>query len=142
VRSLRQGIEEMKMRFESLTSLRRLVALPPGKDITARQWGILAAALGGAQTRLIARVNRAARAHLASVWDPSVARQLNAILGEVELETARAFTFFDTYMDVLTQRHSPELGSLLAGCDVIAWDALYRKHPALSIVEPPIVLCD
>jgi hypothetical protein len=58
------------------------------------------------------------------------------------LETSSAFVFFDTYVDVLTQRHTPELGPMLAGCDVLAWDAMKRNHPALSLVEPPLVYCD
>jgi len=45
-------------------------------------------------------------------------------------------------MDILTQRCSPLLGTLLSGCDVLAWDALYKNHPALAIIEPPIVFCD
>ena len=74
--------------------------------------------------------------------EPRAARQLNAVLGEVELDLSRAFTFFDTYMDVLTQRRSPELGAILAGCDVLAEEAMRREHPALRLVEPPLVYCD
>jgi hypothetical protein len=67
---------------------------------------------------------------------------LNAALGDIELELSRAYTFFDTYMDVLTQRYSTRLGPLLAGCDVLAWHGMRRDHPALRIVEPPLVFCD
>jgi hypothetical protein len=45
-------------------------------------------------------------------------------------------------MDILTQRNTFELGNFLAGCDVIAWDAIKKDHPALDIVEPPLVFCD
>ena len=45
-------------------------------------------------------------------------------------------------MDLLTQRLSPELGPMLAGCDALALDALNKDHPALDIIEPPIVYCD
>jgi hypothetical protein len=74
--------------------------------------------------------------------DRRVAARLNAVLGELELDLTKAFTFFDTYADVLTQRASPVLGGLLAGCDVLAWDALKKDHPALDQVEPPLVHCD
>jgi hypothetical protein len=30
---------------------------------------------------------------------------------------------------------------LLAGCDALAWDAINRRHPALDIIEPPLVQC-
>ena len=51
-----------------------------------------------------------------------------------------AFTFFDTYMDVLTQRRSPELGPVLAGCDVLAG----MRWPGASDAtrRPPLVFCD
>jgi len=45
-------------------------------------------------------------------------------------------------MDILTQRHTPELGRLLAGCDALALDSIRKPHPALAMVEPPIVGCD
>jgi hypothetical protein len=71
-----------------------------------------------------------------------VARRLNGVLGEIELDLSRSFIFFDTYMDVLSQRHLNALGPVLAGCDVLAWAAIKRNHPALRIVEPPLVFCD
>lgn len=67
------------------------------------------------------------------------ARELTQRLGKVEVELTRAYSFFDTFMDVLTQRLSPELGPLLKGCDVIARDGLRRPHPALEGVERPLV---
>src|SRR5262249_42557526 len=69
-------------------------------------------------------------------------RELHAVLGQIELDMARAFTFFDTYMDVLTQRQSPELGGILGGCDVLALEAMRRDHPALALIEPPLVYCE
>jgi len=74
--------------------------------------------------------------------DSKSARELHSALGQIELDMGRAFTFFDTYMDVLTQRQAPELGALLAGCDVLALDAMRRDHPALTIIEPPLVYCE
>lgn len=31
---------------------------------------------------------------------------------------------------------------MLAGCDRLAWESIHRDHPALAIVEPPLVYCD
>jgi hypothetical protein len=82
------------------------------------------------------------RKYLPHVQQPSIAVILNADLGQLELDLSTAFSLFDTYVDILTQRHAPELGTVLAGCDVLASDALERDHPALRIVEPPLVFCD
>ena len=117
---LRQRVESLRFRIHSLSSLRRLVALPPGCDVSERQWALLEPQLAAASGRLANRVRRAADWALPRIHEPRAARQLNAVLGEVELDLSRAFTFFDTYMDVLTQRRSPELGAVLAGCDVLA----------------------
>jgi hypothetical protein len=125
-----------------LSALRRLVNLPPGHDITKRQWAVIESQLKVVEARLLSRLKAGARAYLPQAHNPRVARTLHALLGATELEMSRAFNFFDTYMDVLTQRHTPELGSLLAGCDVLAWDSLSRNHPALAIAEPPLVYCD
>jgi hypothetical protein len=139
---LRQRVESLRFRIHSLTSLRRLVALPPACDLSERQWSLLEPQLAAAAARLATRVRRAVDRWLPRVHEPGAARPLNAALGEVELDLSRAFTFFDTYMDVLTQRRSPELGPVLAGCDVLAAEAMHRGHPALRLVEPPLVYCD
>jgi hypothetical protein len=87
-------------------------------------------------------LKRAANYFLPQVESQKAARHLHDLLGEIELEMTRTYTFFDTYADVLSQRLAPGLGPSLAGCDVIAHDALYKDHPALAMIEPPIVFCD
>jgi hypothetical protein len=139
---LRQRVESLRFRIHSLTSLRRLVALPPACDLSERQWSVLEPQLAAAAARLSTRVRRAVDRWLPRVHEPGAARRLNAALGQVELDLSRAFTFFDTYMDVLTQRRSSELGPVLAGCDVLAAEAMRREHPGLRLVEPPLVYCD
>lgn len=140
--NLQRRIESLRVRIETLSSLRTLVNLPPQHDVTKRQWTVLELELAAVQTRLLGRLKRGARTYLQQADNRSAARAFNTQLGEIELEMSRAFTFFDTYMDVLTQRHTPELGQLLAGCDALAWDGIHRDHPALAIVEPPLVYCD
>lgn len=141
-RSLGRRIDAQRIRIEALSSLRETVSLPPHLDITARQWRILESELKAVETRLIRRLKRGSSAYLAEPDNVAAARAVNSLLGELELEMTRAFTFFDTFMDILTQRHTPELGRLLAGCDALALDAIRKPHPALSIVEQPIVGCD
>jgi hypothetical protein len=98
--------------------------------------------LAAASARLSSRVRRATDALLPRAGEPRAARRLVAALGQIELDMATAFTFFDTYMDVLTQRASPELGTVLGGCDMLALEAMRRDHPALAILEPPLVYCN
>jgi hypothetical protein len=140
--SLQRRVEGLVVRADALRGLRSLVGLPPGQDITERQWRVLESQLGVAASSLRSQVTGAARVLLAHAGDERAARRLNTALGQLELDLARNFTFFDTYMDVLTQRLTPELGGLLSGCDALAWDALHRDHPALWVLEPPLVFCD
>lgn len=135
-------IESIRIRINSLDSLRRLVALPPAYDISDRQWSVLESQLTAVKARLLARLKRGSRKYLPQIRDPRSASSFNALLGDIEMGMARAFVLFDTYSDVLTQRHSPELGPALAGCDALAWDAINRNSPALSTIEPPVVYCD
>lgn len=139
---LQVRIESLRLRVDELRSLRHLVQLPPEHDITARQWSVIESQLAVVASGLTARLKGDGRALLPLAHEPAGARQLNALLGVLELDLARAYTFFDTYADILTQRHPPALGRLLAGCDVLALDAIDRDHPALAIVEPPLVYCD
>ena len=141
-RSLARKIDAQRARIEALSSLRQVVSLPPQFDITARQWQILDAELKAAETRLMRRLKRGASAYLSQPDNITAARSLNSLLGDLELEMTKTFTFFDTFMDILTQRHTPELGRLLAGCDALALDSIKKPHPALAMVEPPIVGCD
>lgn len=134
--------DSLRFRIDELSSLRELVGLPARQDITRRQWSVLELQLASTEARLRERLTQATDRHLPNAHEVDSARPLNAALGELELELSRAFTFFDTYMDVLTQRHTPLLGSLLAGCDVLACDAIRRDHPALQMIEPPVVFCD
>lgn len=141
-KTLKRRVEALQARIEALSSLRESVNLPPNHDITKRQWTVLVLELKAVEIRLLRRLKRGARTYLPQTNERAAARALNAQLGEIELELTKAFAFFDTFMDVLTQRHTPELGRLLAGCDVLARDAFNKPHPALAIIEPPLVYCD
>ncbi|TVM03043.1 MAG: hypothetical protein CV087_07180 [Candidatus Brocadia sp. WS118] len=141
-RNFGKRIESARIRVKTLSSLRKLVALPPEYNITERQWSVLERGLSTVQDRILSRLKRGAGEHLPRLYSTNAARRLNLLLGEIELEMSRTFVFFDTYMDVLTQRLTPEMGLVLGGCDVLAWDAIIKDHTALNIVEPPLVFCD
>lgn len=135
-------IRSIRFQIESLGNLRKTVMLPEQSDISERQWAVIEPQLTASSVRLSSRLNRLSETLLARARDPGPARELHGALGQLELDMARAFTFFDTYMDVLTQRHAPELGAVLAGCDMLALSAMRRNHPALAIIEPPLVYCE
>jgi hypothetical protein len=109
-------------------------------DLTPRQWAALDSQLGSIKSNLLSRLNIVASQYLNSINDHSAA-EFNSLLGSFELELTRAFNFWDTCADMITQRCS-KFGILLAGCDAIAYDAMIKEHPTLQSLEPPIVYCD
>jgi hypothetical protein len=140
--SFQRHIESLRTRIESLSSLRKTIALPAEHDISERQWFVIESELKAVEIRLSRRLKRVTKEYLPQLNNKDAAGILNGLLGEIELEMSKTYTVFDTFMDVLTQRNTPELGGLLAGCDALALDAIRKNHPALQIVEPPLVYCD
>jgi hypothetical protein len=94
------------------------------------------------ERKLVLRLAAISRTFLPTVDRPEMSREMNAALGKMEFEITRTFTFFDTLLDILSQRSSQKLGEILAGADVIAMDGLQKNHPALKVVESPIVYFD
>lgn len=135
-------IDSARTRVAVLSRLRELAALPKANDLTERQWRSLDLQFAGRQTNLMERLLEAERALLPHIHDPAARRRMTHVLGQLELDLAQALVIFDTYMDVLTQRHPGPLGAMLAGCDVVARDAMRRDHPSLLAVEDPLVYCD
>ncbi|HUS05351.1 MAG TPA: hypothetical protein VMZ52_03595 [Bryobacteraceae bacterium] len=139
---LQSRIESARSRIRILSTLRNLAALPKAGDLTDRQWRGINLQFAGRQTNLMERLAAAEQRLLPHIYQRAVQRQLNAALGQLELDLSQALVIFDTYMDVLTQRHPGPLGAMLAGCDIVAKDALRRDHPSLLAVEDPLVYCD
>jgi hypothetical protein len=133
VSQLARRTAALRRRIESLTSLKHLVGLDTATDLSPAEWASVNAPLATLRDRLLAKLPDA---------ESRDTRTSFATLGELELEAARAFGLFDTFMDILTQRHSPALGPLLRGCDVLAAEALQRDTPALKACRTPIVYCN
>jgi hypothetical protein len=140
--SFQRRIMSLRIRIEDLSSLRKTIALPAEHDISERQWFVIESELKAVEIRLSRRLKRVTKEYLPQLENKDAAGILNGLLGEIELEMSKTYTVFDTFMDVLTQRNTPELGGLLAGCDALALDAIRKNHPALQLVEPPLVYCD
>ena len=135
-----QNYQAAMRRISGLSGLRAQIGLPPGKDIGERQWQAIESRLKATETHLSEELKEAARTYLRNAPQSiGAARRLHHRIGETEVALTQAYAFFDTFLDVLTQRHMPELGSMLRGCDHLALDAIRRPHPALNLVEPPLV---
>src|SRR5688572_13705049 len=111
-----QRVASTQARLASLGRLRATVGLPSTAEIEPEQWSAIQMGLASTQARLDSSLRRATREAMPRLDDVRVARRFNAHLGRIELEMAKAFSFFDMYADLLTQRHAGELGSLLRGC--------------------------
>lgn len=139
-RNLWPNYEAAIQRISGLSRLRQMVGLRPDSDITHRQWLAIESRLKFAEIQLIEELKSAGRRYLPHAnKNIHAARYIQHHIGQMEVSLTRAYSFFDNYLDVLTQRHMPELGPLLQGCDVLALDAVLKHHPALNIIEPPLV---
>ncbi len=134
-------IESLRTRARMLPKLRETLALPADRDIRPEQWEVLSNQLATVANRLLHQLRVYTDQHLSDRNEPRMRQALIQRLGELELELSQAYNFYDTYMDVLTQRLSDPIGSLLRGCDAIAADGLRRGFLA-EITVPPVVYCE
>lgn len=122
-----------------LSSLRKSVAPGADYDIAESQWSAIESPLLAIEAKFHLTLKKEGREYLKHIHQAEAQRDLTLLLGRTELELSKSFVYFDTFVDLLSQRHLPEVGLLLGGCDVLAWDALRKDHPALSIIEKPLV---
>lgn len=134
-------IESLRTRARLLTDLRKMVGLKPHQDIVTAQWEVLETQLAASSNKIREQLRIYADRYLSEQYHPETRQTLINRLGELEMELTAAYTFYDTFMDILTQRLSDDIGPLLRGCDVIAADALQRSFLADTTV-PPLVFCD
>ena len=134
-------VEALKARTELLTGLNKVVSTRDYQNITSHQWFAVNNQLNAIAHKILRQLDLFSDKFLNHAENRSERHKLINALGEIELELSHAYSFYDTYMDILTQRLSPVLGPLLKGCDVIAADGL--KHQYLTAVtRNPIVYCD
>lgn len=135
--ALHSKIESLKARIMLLTGLKKVVAGTKQPTFSKEQWFAINNQLETVANKLMQQLSRAGTSGVYANTTAALADQLGAL----ELELSQAFGFYDTYMDILTQRLSPELGSLLRGCDAIAADGL--KYASLTdVTRNPVVYCD
>lgn len=134
-------IESLRIRARRLTGLRKMLSLKPHQDISAVQWDALASQLTAVSNKIRGELRFHTDKYLSEHYQVESRQMLINLLGELEMELTSAYTFYDTYMDILTQRLSDDIGPLLRGCDKIAADALQRSFLAETTVAP-LVYCD
>jgi hypothetical protein len=134
--------ESMLRRISYLSSLRKEVGLTTTENIDENQWSAIQLPLFEVENRLKTILKVHARKYLPFLHLPRVARRMNALLGRIELDISNSIVFFDTYMDILSQRKMPTLGKILKGCDILAGDAMSIDHPLIRDLELPIVSCE
>lgn len=134
-------VEALKARTELLTGLNRVVSTKQFQNISSSQWYAINNQLNAIANKISRQLDFYSNRFLGNAERGREQHKLINALGEIEIELSQAYTFYDTYMDILTQRLSHVLGPLLRGCDAIAADGL--KHQYLSAVtRNPIVYCD
>lgn len=136
-----QKIESLRFRAKLLTGLRKMVDLKPHQDISTEQWEALETQLATVSNKIQQQIRIYADRYMSERIDPKMRQTLVNRLGELEMELTEAYSFFDTFMDILTQRLSDNIGPLLRGCDAIAADALKRSFLA-DITVAPLVYCE
>jgi hypothetical protein len=134
-------IESMRNRAKVLTRLKEMIALKKEEDIQQEQWELLQNQLSSISNKILQQLRMIGDAFLAGRENVSTRKVVINRLGELELELTSAYDFYDTFMDILTQRLSNDIGPLLRGCDVIAADAMQRGMIA-DLTMAPLVYCD
>jgi hypothetical protein len=134
-------IESLQLRAKALQNLRGELALPAERDLRKEQWDALENQLSGVSNGLQKKLRAYTDRFLSESGSKQARQQFVELLGGLEMEVSQSYTFYDTYMDLLTQRLSQPIGQLLKGCDAIANDGLQRGFLA-DITLPPLVFCD
>lgn len=140
--SLQIRYESAIRRIRFLSSLRREVGLSITENLDDDQWAAIQLPLSAVENRLMSLLKNRARKYLPFLHIPEVAQKMNILLGKIDLELTDTMVFFDTYMDILSQRKMPTLGKILRGCDKLAKDSLSVDHRIFRDLEMPIVSCE
>lgn len=139
---LEQRYNAIENKIKLLTKLRVVVGLNEYNDLEESQWEVIESQLQYSQTRYLSELKRAGRNLFKRANEMEAQRELNELLGKIELKLSKSFTFYDTFLDILSQRLIPGIGPILRGCDVLAYDSISKNHPALCTITKPIVYFD
>lgn len=139
--SLLLKIDSLRTRARLLTNLRKMLSLQPHQDISAEQWDVLESQLATVSNKIRQQLRIYSDKYYSERNNILVRQTLINRLGELEVELTNAYGFYDTFMDILTQRLSNDIGPKLQGCDAIAAYALHHGNIA-DITANPLVYCE
>jgi hypothetical protein len=129
-------IESLKLRSQNLKHLRKEMLLPAEADLKKEQWDALESQLAGVSNSLLNKLRTYTDRLLSDSNNAAIKKELVQLLGNLELEVTQSYVFYDTYMDLLTQRLCKPIGELLRGCDAIAMDGISRGYLADISIQP------
>jgi hypothetical protein len=139
--SLLKKVESLKARAELLIGLDVVVNNNSKSNLSRPQWKAINNQLHNESYKIRRQIEILSDKKYADVAAGNGINEFANQLGEIELRLTEAYSFYDTYMDILTQRLSPTLGPLLKGCDAIAADGLNHSY-LTDVTRNPIVYCD
>jgi hypothetical protein len=139
--SLLLKIHSLRTRARLLTNLRKMLSLQTHQDISAEQWEVLESQLTTVSNKIRQQLRIYTDKYFSERNNVLVRQTLINRLGELEVELTNAYGFYDTYMDILTQRLSNDIGPKLKGCDAIAAYALHHGNIE-DISVDPLVYCE
>ena len=79
-------IDSLTNKIRILSSLRKVVALPPPLDISERQWSVLESNLFAIEARLLQQLKVKSQDYLRTIAEPKSEIAFNSLLGKMELE--------------------------------------------------------
>ncbi|NND79407.1 MAG: hypothetical protein HKN53_05875 [Maribacter sp.] len=135
-------LKSLKSRINGLGSLKKLVGEKGIQHLTQNQWHVLDQQFLIARRKFLSVVSQILQVAKTKDYSQEERRKMYHRLGNIEMELAKTYGFFDTYLDILSQRTTTELGSILSGIDVIAESAIRVDIPRLKKIVRPLVYCD
>jgi len=141
LKSLQNKIQSIKRNTRIFSSIRQLACLPREYDLTDSQWYFIQGRFKLIENEILQKLETKIQV-TKDLESKKNLVELNDFLGKLELELSKGHIFFDTYLDILSQRNNPNLASILSGCDVLALDAIRKNHPKLTNIREPLVHLD
>ena len=132
----------LRRKIRLLSSLRTFVSLPSNYNIAKSQWSLIEHQLLTAEGKSLNRLNERCRKYFPTIHEAESGRSFNELIGRIELDLSDSFTFFDTFLDIISQRHLPKIGQPLRGmrhigngCTTKKTSGTYNHRKALVFLD-------
>lgn len=135
-------LDTTERKIELLSALPQILQFDGHNNLTSQQWQAIQTQIRAVQAKLSKRLKNARIELLKESENQENLIELIHRAGAIELELTNAFNYFDTFLDMLSQRLIPGIGRFLKGCDILAEHSLRLKHPVLQTIQKPLVYFD